>query len=163
MQLYPSDNLPVIITQLQAYFEEDVKNMETEIRQILYKYLERHIVDKIGIKSIVARKKENIKAYGIPELFKCSFDKMGKAITSATSKKFSEEIEGMCEKFVNNKLNFINQIFKDEFELIERAKILVSQDDNEDEELLKKRRLIKQKFPFRNFFPCNKDFVKHFI
>lgn len=166
MALYPSDNLPVIIAQLQAYFKEDAKNMETEIRQILHKYLEEHIVDKIEIKSVVARKKESIKAYGIPELFKCSFDKMGKAITSATSKKFSEEIEGMCEKFVNDKLDFINQIFKDEFELIENAKSLVSQDDNEDEEASKKmnkkpRRLFKP--PSKYYSPLsNYNFVKNF-
>ena len=72
MQLYPSDNLPVIITQLQAYFEEDVKNMEAKIRQILYDHLEKHIVDKIEIKSVEEKKKGNHKAYGIPELFKCS-------------------------------------------------------------------------------------------
>ena len=133
MELYPSDNLPVIITQLQAYFREDAKNMEIKIREILQKYLEKHIVDKIEIKSVVARKKENIKPYGIPELLKCSFDKMGKAITSATSKKFSKEIEGMCEKFVNDKLNFINQIFKDEFDLITITKNSVSSEKEEDD------------------------------
>ena len=166
MELYPSDNLPVIITQLQAYFKEDAKNMEVEIRQILQKYLEKHIVDKIEIKSVVARKKENIKAYGIPELFKFSFDKMGKAITSATSKKFSEEIEGMCEKFVNDKLNFINQIFKDEFELIERAKSSVSQEDNEVEEVTKKmeKKPRKPKPSFSHYFLLsNYDFVKNFM
>ena len=100
MELYPCDNLPVIISILQAYFPEDAKNMEISIRQVLSKYLEKHIVEKIEIKSVVARKKESqgsvIKAFGIPELLKCSFDKMGQAIASATSKKFSEEIEGMC-------------------------------------------------------------------
>ena len=35
MQLYPMDNLPVIITQLQAYFAEDAKDMEDVIRKIL--------------------------------------------------------------------------------------------------------------------------------
>ena len=137
MELYPSDNLPVIITQLQAYFPEDAKEMENSIREILAKYLEEHIVKKIEIKSVVSRKKESrgsvIEAFGIPELLKCSFDKMGQAITSATSKKFSEEIEGMCEKFVENKLNFINKIFKDESELLGCSESLVDFDEDEEE------------------------------
>ena len=44
MELYPCDNLPVIISILQAYFPEDAKNMEISIRQVLSKYLEKHIV-----------------------------------------------------------------------------------------------------------------------
>ena len=136
MELYPSDNLPVIITQLQAYFPEDAKDMEKVIREILRKYLEEHIVSKIEIKSLVARKKEThgtvIKAYGVPELLKCSFDKMGQAITSATSKKFSQEIEGMCKKFVEDKLIFIDKIFKDEFELLNKLKNSVNLEEEED-------------------------------
>ena len=39
MKLYPNDNLPVIIAQLQAYYHEDAKEMEAKIRQILKKNL----------------------------------------------------------------------------------------------------------------------------
>lgn len=94
MKLYQIDNLPIIFTQLQAYFPEDAKSMENEIRGNLSRYLEKHIVEKIQVKSVVERKKEcpgsSIKAYGIPELLKCSFNKIGQAITSATSKIFSQ-------------------------------------------------------------------------
>ena len=111
--------------------------MEISIRQVLSKYLEKHIVEKIEIKSVVARKKESqgsvIKAFGIPELLKCSFDKMGQAIASATSKKFSEEIEGMCQKFVEDKLKFINKICHDEFELLDYLKSLVNFDEDDED------------------------------
>ena len=126
MKLYPMNNLPVIITQLQSYFIEDAKKMELVIREILAKYLENQIVEKIQIKSLVAKDKkvEDIifKAKGIPELFKCSFDSMGRAITSATFKKFSQDIENLCKKFVDIKIDFIHQIFKNEMEIIEVAK-----------------------------------------
>ncbi len=126
MKLYPMDNLPVIITQLQSYFKEDSKKMEIIIRKILSKYLENKIVEKIEIKSLIARDKQVdgmiIKAYGIPELLKCSFDIMGRSITSATFKKFSEDIENMCKKYVDVKIDFIQKIFKDENEILEIAK-----------------------------------------
>lgn len=126
MKLYPMNNLPVIITQLQSYFSEDAKNMERIIRKILTRYLENQIVEKIEIKSLVARdKKVEDKIYratGIPELFKCSFDLMGRAITSATFRKFSQDIENLCKQFVDIKINFIQQIFKNEIEIIEVAK-----------------------------------------
>ena len=90
MKQYPNNNLPVIITQLQAYCEEDSKKMEIMIRKILSKYLDQSISNKIEIRSVIARdKKFNqniIKAKGIPELLKLSFDIMGRAITSATFK-----------------------------------------------------------------------------
>ena len=137
MELYPSDNLPVIITQLQSYSMEDAKTLAIKIREILSKYLEENIVKKIEIKSVVSRKKIMngivFKAHGIQELLKCSFDKMGNAITSATSKKFSEEIENLCKKYVENKLNYINQTFKDELELLEVTKSLVKNDEDEEE------------------------------
>lgn len=170
MELYPSDNLPVIITQLQAYFPEDAKNMEIAIREILAKYLEEHIVKKIEIKTVVSRKKESrgsvIEAYGIPELLKCSFDKMGQAITSATFKKFSEEIEGMCEKFVEDKLKFINKIFKDELELLEYSKSLATFDEDDDEDGMNqpknnKSNIILPKYNcYRNPYY---DFFKNFL
>ena len=126
MKLYPMDNLPVIITQLQSYFKEDSKRMEIIIRKILSNYLENKIVKKIEIKSLIARDKQVdgmiFKAYGIPELLKCSFDIMGRSITSATFKKFSEDIENMCKKYVDVKIDFIQKIFKDENEILEIAK-----------------------------------------
>ena len=126
MKLYPMDNLPVIITQLQSYFKEDSKRMEIIIRKILSNYLENKIVEKIEIKSLIARDKQVdgmiFKAYGIPELLKCSFDIMGRSITSATFKKFSEDIENMCKKYVDVKIDFIQKIFKDENEILEIAK-----------------------------------------
>ena len=107
MKLYPSDNLPVIITQLQAYFINRVKKMEKKIRDILSNYLDSKIADKIEIRDIVAREeiggKEVFKARGIPELLRLSVELMGRAITSATCKKFSEEIENLCKNFVDKK------------------------------------------------------------
>ena len=126
MKLYPMDNLPVIITQLQAYFAEDAKRMEKIIRKILSNYLENKIVEKIEIKSLISRDKKVedkiYKAYGIPELLKLSFDITGRAITSATFKKFSQDIENMCRKYVDEKIDFIQKIFKDENEILEIAK-----------------------------------------
>ena len=43
------------------------------------------------------------KARGIPELLRTSFDLMGRAITSATFKKFSQEIEKLCKVYVEKK------------------------------------------------------------
>ena len=40
----------------------------------------------------------------------------------------------MCEKFVNDKLNFINQIFKDEFDLITITKNSVSSEEKEEDD-----------------------------
>ena len=40
MKLYPMDNLPVIITQLQVYFKGDQLKMEKIIQETLKKYLE---------------------------------------------------------------------------------------------------------------------------
>ena len=112
MELYPSDNLPVIISQLQSYDIDNANKLAIEIRKILAKYLEEHIVRKIEIKNVLSRKKviNNmvIEAHGIKELLQSAFDKMGNAITSATAKKFSEEIEKLCRTYVENKLNYIN-------------------------------------------------------
>jgi len=133
MKLYPSDNLPVIITQLQAYFIERAKNMQKEIRNILSNYLDKSIADKIEIRDIVAReyKEENIgvfKARGIPELLKLSVELMGRAITSATCKKFSQEIEKLCEVYVEKKINFIEQQFKYEMEILDVSRSLYVED-----------------------------------
>ena len=126
MQLYPMDNLPVIITQLQAYFEKDAIEMENTIREILKRYLEDKIVKKIEITSIISRDKEvgnvTYKAKGIPELLRSSFDVMGRAITSATFKKFLDDIEHLCKNFVDIKINYLKQQSKDEMEVFEISK-----------------------------------------
>ena len=126
MKLYPFDNLPVIIAQLQSYLQEDAKEMENTIREILQNYLEHKIVKKIEIASIIARDKRDgniiYKARGIPELLRISFDVMGRAITSATSKKFANDIENLCKNFVNTKIEYLKQNYKDEMELLEVAK-----------------------------------------
>ena len=126
MKLYPSDNLPVIITQLQAYFIDRVKEMEKTIRNILSNYLDSKIAEKIEIRDIVARDQkggnEVFKARGIPELLRLSVEQMGRAITSATCKKLSEEIENLCKNFIDKKINFIQEQFKYEMEILKLAK-----------------------------------------
>ena len=126
MQLYPLDNLPVIITQLQSYFQNDAIEMEKTIREILQNYLEYKIVKKIEIASIVARDKivENtiFKARGIPDLLRSSFDIMGRAITSATSKKYSQDIENLCKNFVDKKIDYLKNQSKDEMEVLDISK-----------------------------------------
>ena len=47
---------------------------------------------------------------------------MGRAITSATFKKFTEDIEQLCKNYVDNKINFIKEISKYEMEILEIAK-----------------------------------------
>ena len=137
MKLYPSDNLPVIITQLKAYFKNKSKEMEKIIREILENYLEHQIVKKIEIRSIVSRDfiDENIycKAEGIPELLRLSFDVMGRAISSATCKKLSQDIEELCKRFVDEKIDFIQKIFKYEMEIFDVSKSLFSEESEEEE------------------------------
>ena len=132
MKLYPSDNLPVIITQLQSYFIERAKNMQKEIRAFLYNYLDKSLADKIEIRDIVARdRKVNIgvfKARGIPELLRISVELMGKAITSSTYKKFSQEIEKICKVYVEKKINFIEEQFKNEMELLDVSRNMYAED-----------------------------------
>ena len=126
MKLYPMDNLPVIITQLQAYFEDDAKDMEINIRKILSEYLENHIEEKIQIISVVSKDKivrdKKYEAYGIPELLRCSIDLMERAVTSATFKKFSQDIEELCKNYVEEKKRFVDNITKDEIEILDIAK-----------------------------------------
>ena len=132
MKLYPSDNLPAIITQLQSYFIERAKNMQKEIRTFLYNYLDKSLADKIEIRDIVARdQKVNtgvFKARGIPELLRISVELMGKAITSSTCKKFSQEIEKICKDYVEKKINFIEQQFKNEMELLDVSRNMYAED-----------------------------------
>ena len=138
MKLYPSDNLPVMITQLKAYFKNKSKEMEKIIREILENYLDHQLVKKIEIRSIVSRdfRDENIycKAEGIPELLRLSFDVMGRAISSATCKKLSQDIEQLCKCFVDEKIDYIQKIFKYEMEILDISKSLFSE-ELEDEEV----------------------------
>ena len=126
MKLYPMDNLPVIITQLQVYFKGDQLKMEKIIQETLKKFLEYRIVEKIPIKTVISRDKveeeKTYKAKGIPELLQCSFDMTGRAITSATFKKFSDDIENLCKEFVDSKINFIEKKFEYEMEILDVAK-----------------------------------------
>ena len=140
MKLYPSDNLPVVITQLQAYFKMRAQKMEGTIRNVLDNYLDHKIVQKIEIKSIVARdfidegSNTVYKAYGIPELLRLSFDIMGRSISSATCKKLSRDIENLCKDFVDKKILYVQNIFKFEMEILEVAKSLFVEDLNEDDD-----------------------------
>lgn len=156
MQLYPSDDLPVIITQLQSYFEDDVPEMEKAIRNILYKYLEKNIVDKIEIKDVVSKDKINknttIKARGIPKLLRCSFDIMGRAITSATFKKFSEDIENLCRDYVDKKLDYVQNIFQDEKELFEITNYLVNEEEDDYFNDYKNEKNIRKKLSYKNAY-----------
>ena len=134
MQLYPADNLPVVITQLQAYCEEDANKMKIEIKKILSKYFNESIVNKIEIKDLVSRDKQMdkysiIRARGIPDLLRSSLESIGRAITSATFKKFSEDIENLCKEYVEKKIKYISKIFKDEDELLEVAKYLSNEEE----------------------------------
>ena len=176
MKLYPSDNLPVIITQLQAYFVDRVKEMEKTIRSILSNYLDSKIADKIEIRDVIARDqkggKEVFKARGIPELLKLAVELMGRAITSATCKKFSEEIENLCKNFVDKKINFIKEQFKYEMEILEQSKSMFVEDmddyfDNQDEKKIKELSELNmyKKIDKKTYFQDNfiKIMVKKFI
>jgi predicted GTPase len=132
MKLYPSDNLPVIITQLQAYFEQRAKEMQETIRGILSEYLDKSIADKIEIRDIVASeqkgKTEVYKARGIPELLKLSVELMGRSITSATCKKFSQEIEKLCKNYIEKQINYIEKQFKYEMEILDVSRSMYVED-----------------------------------
>ena len=151
MKLYPMDNLPVIITQLQAYFKDDAIEMENTIREILLNYLEHKIVKKIEIASIVSRDKivedKIYKARGIPELLRTSFDLMGRAITSATFKKFSQDIEDLCKNFVEKKIDYLKNKTKDEMEVLDISRDYYM-DDSE-------KYFYKEEKPRKNLPPMN--------
>ena len=135
MNLYPFDDLPVVITQLQSYLPNKAKRMEKTIRNVLKKY-DKEKAEKIEIRSIVSRDNidENMhaKAHGIPELLRLSFDLMGRSISSATCKNIFTEIQNICKNFVNKKMLYANNIFKYEMEIIEVSKNLFI--DNLEEE-----------------------------
>jgi predicted GTPase len=138
MRLYPLDNLPVVITQLQSYLKTKAKKMEKTIRNVLENYLEHELVEKIEIKSVVARdykdEENSFKAYGIPELLRLSFDIMGRSISSATCQNIIDVIVDLCKKFMDKKILYIKNLFKYEMELLEVAKNLFV-DDLEEEEV----------------------------
>jgi len=144
MQLYPLDNLPVIITQLQSYMKGKAKKMEKVIRNVLDNYLDHKIVEKIEIKSVVARdyqdEDKTYKAYGIPELLRLSFDIMGRSISSATCKNIIESIEKLCRNFIDKKILYVKNLFKYEMEILEIAKSLfvknLDQEEEEEEDIL---------------------------
>ena len=154
MKIYPFDNLPVIITQLKSYMPLMAENMEKVIRNVLKKYDEK-IVEKIEIKSIISRdcldKGSHIKAHGIPELLRLSFDIMGRSIASATCKKISEEIENLCKNFMNKKKLFIKNIFKYEMELLEVAKnYFIDNLEEENNELFVERNELSELNIYKN-------------
>ena len=154
MKIYPFENLPVIITQLKSYMPLIAHNMEKVIRDVLKKYDEK-IVEKIEIKSIVSRdcldQGSYIKAHGIPELLRLSFDIMGRSIASATCKKISEEIENLCKNFMNKKKLFIKNIFKYEMELLEVAKnYFVDNLEEENNELFVERNELSELNIYKN-------------
>ena len=159
MKLYPSDNLPVVITQLKSYFKKKAKEMEKTIRNILDNYLDHKIVEKIEIKSIVSRdfKDEDsnfeIKAYGIPELLRLSFDIMGRSISSATCKNISRDIENLCRDFMDKKILYVQNIFKYEMEILEVTKSLYVDDLEDDKSYLgnkKKKKELSEFNIYRN-------------
>ena len=126
--------------------------MEDTIRKVLENYLDNKIVQKIEIRSIVSRdfKDEDsqivYKAYGIPELLRLSFDIMGRAISSATCKKLSQDIEDLCKNYVDEKILYVQNIFKYEMEIIEVAKNLFVEDLENEEDYFgdKKKKPIKE-------------------
>ena len=138
MDLYPLENLPVVITQLQSYFKTKAKKMEQIIRKILENYLKHEIVEKIEIKSVLARDIEDedsgnvYKAYGIPELLRLSFDIMGRSISSATCERISKDIKKLCENFMDKKILYAQNLFKNEMEILEVAESLFVEDQEND-------------------------------
>ena len=170
MKLYPSDNLPVIITQLQAYFKNKSKEMEKVIRDILENYLAHNIVQKIEIASIVSRDfhDENIvcKARGIPELLRLSFDIMGRAISSATCKKLSQDIENLCKAFVDEKNEYIHNLLKYEMEIVDICKPLYVEDTDEENVFEKKKEYPKKELSEFNMYrkiQNEKYFIDNFV
>jgi len=138
MKIYPLDNLPVIITQLQSFDKDEAKQMEEIIRKILDNYLEHQTAEKIEIKSVVARDKEYkdagfiLKAYGIPELLKLTFDIMGRSISSATCDRISKDIKKLCKDFMDKKIEYVKNLFNNEMEILEVAKSLIIIDQEKD-------------------------------
>ena len=172
MKLYPSDNLPVIITQLQAYFKSQSKKMEETIRKVLDNYLDHQIVQKIEIRSIVSRDfidedtNTVYKANGIPELLRLSFDIMGRSISSATCKKLSQDIEDLCRDYVDKKIDFIHNIFKYEMEILEVAKSSFVEDMEEEDYFSNQKKKQKKELSELNMYRKieNKNyFVENFI
>ena len=62
------------------------------------------------------------KARGIPELLRYAVDAMSTSITSATFKKFLEDIEKLCKSYVNTKIEYLEKRSKDEIEVLDYVK-----------------------------------------
>ena len=59
----------------------------------------------------------------------------GRAITSATFKKFSEDIKNLCKEYVDNRIDFILNIFANEMEILNVAKSMFK---SEEDKIFKK-------------------------
>ncbi len=101
-----------------------------------------------------------------------SVELMGRAITSATCKKFSEEIENLCKNFVDKKINFIKDQFKYEMEILELCKSMFVEDIDdyfENQEKKPKKELsefnVYKKINNKTYFQDNfiKIMLKKFI
>ena len=53
---------------------------------------------------------------------------MGRSITSATCKKFSQEIEKLCKNYVEKQINFIEKQFKYEMEILDVSRSMHVED-----------------------------------
>ena len=56
---------------------------------------------------------------------------MGRAITSATFKKFSQDTENLCKNFIDAKIDYLKQKSKDEMEVLDISKDFYT--DNSDQ------------------------------
>ena len=82
-------------------------------------------------------------------MLRLSVEQMGRAITSATCKKLSEEIENLCKNFIDKKINFIQEQFKYEMEILELAKSYYVEDLDdifENQEETQKKRIIREQY-----------------
>ena len=76
------------------------------------------------------------------EIFRLSFDIMSRALTSATFKKLIQDIENLCKFYVEQKINFIQKIFKYEMEILEvvKTKFVDDMEEQNFEMNVKKRK-----------------------
>ena len=68
------------------------------------------------------------------ELLRLSFDIISSELTSATFKKLTQDIENLCKFYVDQKIDFIQKIFKYEMEILEVAKTKFVDDMEEEEQ-----------------------------
>ena len=72
---------------------------------------------------------------------------MGRSISSATCKNISDDIEDLCTDFMDKKMLYIKNIFKNEMEIIELAKSLFDdnlKEENDDDENILNDNKIKE-------------------